>query len=132
MKIIVAGSRNFNDWNLLKDKLDKLFINKTDELEIVSGKCPPHFIIIDGKKVKIRGADRLGEIYARINKHKCTKFSANWRAYGKSAGPIRNSEMAKYADGLALFWDGISKGSENMLKEAKKRNLANRVINING
>ena len=36
MKVIVAGSRNFNDYNLLKNKLDVILSNQK-EVIIVSG-----------------------------------------------------------------------------------------------
>lgn len=120
-KLIVAGSRNFNDFLLLRKKLDALLINKKD-IEIVSGKCPPRFKYINDKKVKIRGADRLGEIYSRINKYKLKRFAPDW-SKGLKAGTIRNAEMAEYGNGLVLFWQKTSKGSASMLKEAKKRNL---------
>ena len=46
MKIIIAGARTFEDYNLLKDKCDKLLSNQT-EIEIASGTA--------------NGADKLGE-----------------------------------------------------------------------
>ena len=51
------------------------------------------------------------------------EFPANWARHGRSAGPIRNQEMAEYADALIALWDGKSKGTENMISEAQKRGL---------
>jgi hypothetical protein len=42
---------------------------------------------------------------------------------GKAGGPVRNAEMADYADALLLIWDGNSRGSNNMKFEARKRGL---------
>ena len=55
MKIIVAGSRTFNDYKLLTDKLDYFLQNQKD-ITIISGKA--------------KGADSLGEDYAHQNFHK--------------------------------------------------------------
>ncbi|MFM7881437.1 MAG: DUF2493 domain-containing protein, partial [Microcystis panniformis] len=52
LKIIIAGSRNFNDYNLLEQKVN-FYIGENQDIEIISGTA--------------RGADRLGERYA-INK----------------------------------------------------------------
>ncbi len=51
---------------------------------------------------------------------KYREFTANWIEHGKAAGPIRNRQMAEYADVLLLIWDGKSKGSANMKKEMQK------------
>lgn len=108
-KLIVAGGRDFNDYDLLKSKLDKLLSNKT-HVEIVSGKA--------------RGADSLGEKYAKEKGYKIKEFPADWGKYGRAAGYIRNKEMAEYADGCLCFWDGKSKGTKHMIdlvEEKKKR-----------
>jgi hypothetical protein len=114
VKIIVAGSRNFNDYNLLKENLDFL-IQGRKETEIVSGTA--------------KGADLLGERYAREEGFFIKRFPADWNKYGKKAGYIRNEEMAKYADACVCFWDGSSRGTESMINLAKKHNLRTIVIN---
>lgn len=43
--------------------------------------------------------------------------------YGNAAGPMRNEEMAKYADGLIVFWNGKSSGTKNMIECAKRQGL---------
>jgi hypothetical protein len=58
-------------------------------------------------------------------------FPAKWDKYGKAAGPLRNREMAAYADALILVWDGKSRGSANMLAEAKRgrsQDLRERIV----
>ena len=111
-KLIIAGSRTFTDYQLLKRTLDKLLINKTD-IEIVSGAA--------------RGADKLGERYAAEHGYKLTHFPADW-SKGKGAGFIRNNEMALYADALVAFWDGLSRGTAMMIELAKGKNLLVRVV----
>jgi len=55
--------------------------------------------------------------------YKVKEFPAEWGKYGKRGGPVRNLEMAKYADGLLLFWDEQSRGSFNMRANASKLRL---------
>mgnify|MGYP003533449592 CR=1 FL=1 len=112
-KVIVAGGRDFNDYSLLKEKLESLLKNK-NEIEIVSGKA--------------RGADSLGEQYANEKGYPINSHPANWDEYGKSAGYIRNKEMAEYADALVAFWDGKSRGTKHMIDLAENKGLLVRVI----
>ena len=115
MKIIVAGSREFKDYEMLKNKLDKLLINQK-EIQIVSGGC--------------RGADELGERYAKEKGYSLKVFKADWNKYGKKAGPLRNRQMAKYADGLVAFYKEGSRGTKNMIEEANEKGLKIRIIKI--
>jgi hypothetical protein len=113
MKVIIAGSRDFDDYELLCKYCDHILQNQTD-IEIVSGTA--------------KGADQLGERYAKEKEYKITRFPADW-SLGKSAGYIRNEEMAKYADALIAFWNGMSKGSKHMINLANKYNLKIRICN---
>ncbi len=45
------------------------------------------------------------------------EFPADWDQHGNAAGPIRNAQMADYADALLLIYDGESRGSLNMRKQ---------------
>lgn len=114
IRLIVAGSRNFKDYNLLKSKLDHL-LKDTSEVEIVSGTA--------------NGADKLGERYAKENNYPVKQFPADWDAYGKAAGYKRNKQMAEYATHCVCFWDGVSKGTKSMIELAKQHKLILRVIN---
>lgn len=113
-KVIIAGSRHFNDYKLLEIEMDILLFNKKD-VEVVSGKCKT-------------GADYLGEQYAKSRGWPVKPFPADWNKHGKAAGPIRNKEMAEYADACVVFWDGKSKGSEDMVKQAKNKKLLLSVV----
>jgi len=112
-KIIVAGGRHFNDWDLCSTKLDRI-LKDQKSIEIVSGGA--------------KGADELGELYAKTRNYKLKVFPADWDKFGKSAGYRRNKEMAEYADALVAFWDGNSVGTKMMIELAKKNNIGVRVI----
>ena len=112
IKVIIAGTRDFNDYAFLKKNLDYFLqgINpNNEEIEIVSGNA--------------RGADKLGERYAKEHNLPVKLFPANWDKYGKRAGYLRNQEMANYADVLIAFWDEKSKGTKHMIDIAKKQDL---------
>lgn len=115
-KVIVAGGRDFNDYNLLKTKLDRILCNKrnTHQICILSGKAT--------------GADSLGERYAYENGFQVLSFPANWNLYGRQAGVKRNAEMANEANALIAFWDGESHGTKHMIEIATKKGLNIRTI----
>ena len=118
-RIIIAGSRDFNNYTLLEEELLSFLLPIVDkDIVIISGGA--------------RGADRLGEIFADHHNYKKKIFPANWDLYGKKAGYLRNIEMADYAlekNGMLFaFWDGLSKGTKHMIDIAKKRGLETRVV----
>ena len=67
-------------------------------------------------------ADNKGAHWASHHDIPVKYFRPDWDKRGKAAGPIRNQEMAKYADVLLLIWDGKSKGSLSMRDAMEKLN----------
>ncbi len=112
-KVIVAGSRSFNDYPLLERKLDHILKNIKEDIEIVCGLA--------------KGADLFGKIYAESRGYTVTEFPADW-GLGKKAGFIRNEQMAKYSNAAIIFWDGYSKGSKHMIDLSEKYKLKLRII----
>ena len=113
MKIIIAGGRDFLDFDLMSSKLDHYTSNLKD-IEIVSGGA--------------NGADSLGEKYANLNNHSIKRFPADWDKYGKGAGFKRNCQMANYADALIAFWDGSSRGTQHMINTANKKGIQVKIV----
>jgi hypothetical protein len=70
-----------------------------------------------------RGADTLGEQYARERGYQIRRYPADWYKYGKKAGPLRNDLMARNADALIAYWDGRSPGTSNMIETARNYGL---------
>ena len=124
LRIIIAGSRDFNDYKLLKtsirDILKNISLDDINKIKIISGTA--------------RGADQLGERFAKQFKLDVVKFPADWDRFGKRAGYIRNEEMAKYSvkdnnyGMLVAFWDGKSRGTKHMIDLAKKHGLEVHVV----
>ncbi len=77
-----------------------------------------------------RGVDLLGRVWAKFNSVPVRSFPADWDAYGHSAGMVRNGEMAMNADALVAVWDGHSRGTADMIRKAKARNLFVHVLNL--
>lgn len=105
MKVIIAGSRHmpFSMFHLIDEAVKKSNFQVT---EVVCGLA--------------RGADMFGGKWAVNNSIPVKTFPANWDEHGKAAGPIRNQQMAEYADALIVFiWDG-SRGSADMLKRMER------------
>ena len=117
LRIIVAGSRTFNDYDLLESTLSD-YLKENNNVTIISGAA--------------KGADQLGERFARKYRYNLKYFPAQWDMYGKSAGPIRNRKMAEYAAEergvLFAFWDGKSRGTKSMIDLAKKSGLEVHVV----
>lgn len=112
MKTIIAGGRDFNDTDFFNKCLKNY---KNPITEVICGMA--------------NGADTLGKVYAIENNIELKKFPAKWDVYGRSAGFIRNTDMALNADALIAFWDGRSKGTWNMIQTAQKYNLIITIYN---
>ena len=115
IKVIIAGSRNFYDYDTVEDAVVSYFMSHgilKENVEVISGGA--------------RGSDSLGEQLAKSYELKLTIFPAQWDTYGKAAGMIRNKEMADYAikDSnkaiLFAFWDGQSRGTKGMIHIARR------------
>lgn len=114
MKVIIAGGRDFQNRELLLEGVETYQRNFGKIKEVVCGMAD--------------GADLLGYEYACCVDLPVKKFPADWVKFGRSAGPIRNAEMADYADGLIAFWDGKSKGTKNMITQAKAADIEKIII----
>jgi len=106
MRTIIAGSRTITSYKMLLVAIRKC------------GWVPT--IILCGDA---RGADKLGEEWAKRNNVPVEHYPADWDGLGKKAGYVRNSEMVQNADALIALWDGNSKGTEHTIHLAKEKGL---------
>lgn len=111
--MIIAGGRDFDNYSALETIVDTLLKNINDEIQIVCGMA--------------KGADRLGERYAKEHGYGIRYFPADWDMDGKSAGFRRNIRMAENADALVAFWDGKSSGTAHMIRIAREKGLLVRI-----
>ena len=116
IKVIVAGGRDFHDYDVMHQTLLPIVQAKglPSQIEIVSGTA--------------RGADSLGERFAQVQGCHLKQFPADWDTYGNKAGYRRNAEMADYADVLVAYWDQKSRGTMHMINLAKKKGLEVHII----
>jgi len=135
LRVIVAGNRDFSDYNLMREQLDMILKDVMPSVTIVSGRA--------------RGADKLGERYADERGLQKALFPADWNnleaegavikqnAYGKynaKAGSERNARMAEYAGAegqgvLVAFWNGNKGGTYDMIQISKNLGFQVRIIN---
>jgi len=109
-KVIIAGGRRFNDYDLLKKSCDHM-LQKYDPNEII--------IVSGGAK----GADTLGEKYAQESGMKIERYPVNWHSSGvfdRTAGLKRNEVMGRTADAAVIFWDNESHGTKHMISYMRK------------
>lgn len=113
MRVLVCGSRHFQDYPLLIKTLSKYPID----------------VLISGGA---RGADFLGERYAGDNGIPVEVYPADWEKHGKAAGPIRNLQMLKEGkpDLVIAFLAKDSRGTKNMVEIAQKAGITTHVVNI--
>ena len=112
-KLLIAGSRNFNDYQLLKKLI------KPENIECIISGCA-------------RGADTLAIKYAEEFNIPIEKYPADWNKYGRSAGYIRNKVMVDKATAVICFWDGQSKGTQHTITLTKQTNKPIKVVIYNG
>ena len=99
MKLIIAGSRTFTDYQRLCQVLAP---DRHRIAQVITGGA--------------RGADQLGYRWAWKHAIKHQLFRADWERFGKSAGLRRNHQMAQAGDLLIAFWDGRSAGTAHMVQ----------------
>lgn len=95
MRLLVTGSRDFKDWALLFEALDGLL---DQDLQVVVGDCPT-------------GADLLAREFSEAFIGLSEVYEADWKTWGKKAGPLRNQRMID--SGVDLCYGFLQPGSEN-------------------
>lgn len=109
MKVLICGSRNFDNKELIRQVIDSL---------------PSDTVIIHGAA---SGADTIAGTLAKERGLKVVEFPADWKKYGRSAGPIRNKQMLTESvpDRIHAFYTdkSKSKGTASMVKQAKRKGI---------
>lgn len=109
--VLVAGSRTFTNAERLAQILTE---NVGNDDTIVEGGA--------------KGVDTMAREWAEAHGIACREFRADWKRYGRAAGPKRNDEMTAFLaenGGRAVFiWDGESKGTRQCIKSAVMRDIS--------
>lgn len=115
LRTIVAGSRSITNRYTVEDAL-----MRTPSRWIQHS---PSEIVVGGAD----GVDSVAEELARSNSlwNVITVANARWNKdeYGLASGPLRNKDMAEYADNLIAIWDGSSSGTRDMIEKALDNGL---------
>ena len=122
MKVLVCGSRHFNQLSMMVEELKKYFVGPGDTL--IHG-CA-------------KGADMLSEAAIMIlfsslgTMPSIKRYPADWDKHGKAAGPIRNKQMLEEGkpDLVIAFMAKDSRGTKNMVDQATKAGVEVKVIDI--
>lgn len=116
--VIICGSREFTDYNLLKEKCDLFLSNRIEKGE--------NIVIISGGA---RGADSLAERYAKEKGFELKVVPAQWDKYGKRAGYLRNNRMAEIGNACIAFLDSTEcRGTKMMVNIAREKHLLVREV----
>lgn len=112
-RVIIAGGRDFDNYELMKKKLDELFFVSSEfdavPIKIISGMA--------------EGADTLAIRYADEREMTKILFPANWKYHLRMAGFLRNEDMLRIATHLVAFWDGQSHGTKHIIDIAHEKGV---------
>lgn len=111
MRITIGGCRDFDDYEVFRKFVDECIaeMNPREEIVILSGHCS--------------GADLMAERYAEEMGYEKEIHSAEWKKYGRAAGPLRNEKMVDKSNAVIAFWDNHSKGTASLIGFAKKKGI---------
>jgi hypothetical protein len=107
MRVLITGGRDFDDVEMLNQTLDKLHSEHS------------FTVLIHGDA---SGADRLAGQWAESKSIAVEAYPADWKKFGKAAGPIRNQMMLAEKPELLVAFPG-GKGTADMVAKAKKAGL---------
>lgn len=113
-RVLICGTRNSGDY--------------VEIAELIMG-LPMGSVIIQGM---CRGVDAMAKYLGEKYGFEVEGYHANWGKYGNAAGPIRNTQMLDEGkpDIVYAFHPNIveSKGTKNMVKQAKGRGIETIVV----
>ena len=105
MKLAIVGSRNYTDYETFKSAVSRV-VEKEDITHVISGGAS--------------GVDKLAEKWAKDNNIQLIVFTANWKKYGKGAGPLRNTQIVEECDYMIAFPSKSGRGTQDSIRKAEK------------
>ena len=111
MRVLVTGGRHYNDARKVQQVLDALEPRPT--------------FVIQGSAL---GADMLARGWAKLNGIAVLDYPANWKVYGRGAGPIRNQDMLTFGQpDLVVAFPG-GRGTADMVRRAVRAGVPIREV----
>ncbi len=130
--LVVSGSRgpklygedSVRFYSALYDVTRTVFIAYTAELVSPPYHVSPLIVEQGGAP----GVDLTVRLVSQHLGYKEKTTPANWAAYDKKAGPIRNLEMLSRADIFLAIWDGSSPGTADAINQAMSRKIPGCIV----
>ena len=113
--VVVAGGEDFNNYELLEEKLNTLLSKRTERIVIVS--------------TSESGAASQAVEYGTNNDIRVVDIPVLYWEYGNKAEEMRNATMINLADAVVCFSNGESTNTNHLIKLAKEYSTPIRVIN---
>jgi hypothetical protein len=120
IKVLVFGTRKFNDYAIVKQCLDERYGSYPLEGIVVISGCAP-------------GTDRLGIRWAKERGSEVIRRKPAWTVngvYNPLAGFERNTVMVAECDEATGFWDGKSHGTKDTIGKLEASGKIYEVIMI--
>ena len=116
-KLLVCGSRTINNSEWVFSEIEK-YISESNlqysDIHIIEGEAS--------------GVDKISKQFAQSKNISVIEMPADWKAYGRAAGPIRNEQMVRLCDQCLILWDGKSRGTKNDIDLCDKYNKSNKIV----
>jgi hypothetical protein len=109
-RILICGGRRFDS----QEHFQNVMV-------VMQPMFAPRFCIFEGGA---NGADRMAQIWARLNGYPQATMPANWNYYGYGAGTKRNTDMLDFfLPDVVIAMPG-GKGTADMVKQSLERGIA--------
>jgi hypothetical protein len=109
LRVLVCGGRDFRDRNTVYAALNATMPAGADPIVVIHGACPT-------------GADSIADewvAYCGVNGVRAQRFPADWKTYGRAAGPLRNDRMiAEGKPDLVIAFKG-GRGTQDCCRKAE-------------
>jgi len=116
-KLLVCGSRTITNVSWIFSEIEK-YISESNlqysDIHIIEGSA--------------KGVDKIAKQFADDRNIPVIEMPADWKSYGRAAGPIRNEQMVKLCDQCLILWDGKSRGTKNDIDLCDKYNKSNKIV----
>lgn len=116
-KLLVCGSRTINNTEWVFSEIENYLSESSLQYSDIH--------IIEGGA---NGVDKIAKQFADDRNIPIIEMVADWKAYGRAAGLIRNEQMVRLCDQCLILWDGKSRGTKNDIDLCDKYNKSNKIV----